>query len=162
MNNRPLVPVTSDPRDDLPLTPNHLLHLRSVLLPASMVTDIDAFSKKNWTGASFLAEQFWRRWRAEYLALLQPRAKWSRLQTKLQVGDVVLIVDSSVPRGVWPLGLIEEVRTSTDSRVRSVKIRCKGTTIWRPVQKRGSCQSENRRKHRRRKWGSLQAWIRSL
>ncbi|XP_043198840.1 uncharacterized protein LOC122368706 [Amphibalanus amphitrite] len=135
MNNRPLVPVTSDPRDDLPLTPNHLLHLRSVLLPASMVTDIDAFSKKNWKRASFLAEQFWRRWRAEYLPLLQPRAKWSRLQTNLQVGDVVLIVDSSVPRGVWPLGLIEEVRTSTDSRVRSVKIRCKGTTIWRPVQK---------------------------
>ncbi|XP_043196375.1 uncharacterized protein LOC122367397 [Amphibalanus amphitrite] len=35
MNNRPLIPVTSDPRDQLPLTPNHMLQLRAVVMPWS-------------------------------------------------------------------------------------------------------------------------------
>ena len=131
MNNRPLTPVTADPRDELPLTPNHLLHLRSVTLPASMVADRDAIGRKDWRRASFLAEQ-----RTEYLSLLQERPRrWTRKQANLKQGDVVLIVDSSVPRAVWPLGLIKEVKASEDLRVQSVKVRCKGVTLWRPIHK---------------------------
>ena len=136
MNNRPLIPVTSDPRDQLPLTPNHLLHLRSIVVSHEIISDKDYFSRKSWKRASFLAEQFWRRWRTEYLPLLQERAgRFKRSQENLQQGDVVLVVDDSVPRGVWPLGLIEEVKISADSRVRSVKVRCRGTTLWRSVHK---------------------------
>ena len=106
MNNRPLIPVTSDPRDQVPMTPNHLLQLRSVVMPSSVASAKDLFSRKSWKRASFLAEQFWRRWRTEYLPLLQERAgRCTRSQTNIQRGDIVLVVDNSVPRGVWPLGL---------------------------------------------------------
>ena len=130
------MPVTNDPRDLLPLTPNHLLHLRAIVMPGNVVMDRDLFSKKSWRRASFLAEQFWRRWRAEYIPLLQERAgPFTRSQANLKQGDVVLVVDSSVPRGVWPIGLVEEVKVSSDSRVRSVKVRCRGNSLWRPVHK---------------------------
>ena len=136
MNNRPLVPVTNDPRDQQPLTPNHILHLSAIVMPKSTVSDRDVFSKKSWKRASYLAEQFWRRWRTEYLPLLQQRTgPFLRSQVNLQQGDVVVIVDDSVPRGVWPMGLIEGVKQSSDNRVRSVKVRCKGTTLWRPIHK---------------------------
>ena len=136
MNNRPLVPVTNDPRDQQPLTPKNILHLSAIVMPKSTVSDRDVFSKKSWKRASYLAEQFWRRWRTEYLPLLQQRTgPFLRSQVNLQQGDVVVIVDDSVPRGVWPMGLIEEVKQSSDNRVRSVKVRCKGTTLWRPIHK---------------------------
>ena len=136
VNNRPLVPVSCDPRDQQPLTPNHLLHLRAIVMPRSVVSDRDEFSKKSWKRASYLAEQFWRRWRTEYLPLLQQRSgPFLRSQVNLRQGDVVLIADNSVPRGTWPMGLIEEVKHSSDERVRSVKVRCKGSTLSRPIHK---------------------------
>ena len=137
INNRPLTPVSADPRDQVPLTPNHLLVLRCVSLPASQtVEDLDLHGKKNWRQASYLANQFWRRWRLEYIPLLQTRAgPVTRSRDNVKVGDVVLVVDDSVPRGTWPLGLVEDVRTSDDAKVRAAKVRCRGTTFWRPVTK---------------------------
>ena len=121
MNNRPLIPVTSEPRDQLPLTPNHVLQLRAVVMPWSQTSDQDSFSRRSWKQAAYLAEQFWRRWRDEYLPLLQQRAgRCTRSHDNLRQGDVVLIVDNLVPRGVWPLGVIEVTKESSDGRVRSV------------------------------------------
>ena len=137
INNRPLTPVSADHRDRDPLTPNHLLHLESISLPISRTDqDLDLSSRRNWRQASYLAEQFWRRWRLEYIPLLQTRAgPTTRSRENVKTGDVVLVVDDSVPRGVWPLGLVEAVRTSDDLRVRSAKVRCRGSILWRPVKK---------------------------
>ena len=136
INNRPLVPVTSDPRDQAPLTPNHFLHMNSIVMPSAVSMDSDTFSRRSWRRAAYLAGQFWRRWRTEYLPLLQTRpGDLARSKTNVQTGDVVLVVDNAVPRGVWPLGLVEEVKMSSDAQVRSVKIRCKGATFWRPITK---------------------------
>ena len=137
MNNRPLTPVSADPREQTPLSPNHLLHLRCILLPISRtIQDFDLHSRRNRRQASYLAEQFWRRWRLEYRPLLQTRAgPVTRSRNNMKTGDIVLVVDGSVPRGVWPLGRVEEVRTGDDSKVRTVKVYCHGSTLWRPVSK---------------------------
>uniref|UniRef100_A0A2A4IZZ3 FLYWCH-type domain-containing protein n=1 Tax=Heliothis virescens TaxID=7102 RepID=A0A2A4IZZ3_HELVI len=37
---------------------------------------------------------------------MRPRKKWQQEQRPLQVGDLVLIVDPSSPRNVWPRGFI--------------------------------------------------------
>ena len=133
INNRPLTPVSSDAYDQPPLTPNHLLLLQSVVFPpSSTVWD----HRKSWKQAGYLADQFWRRWRAEYLPLLQERAApTTRSRANVKKGDVVLIVDDSVPRGVWPLGRVEEAFQSADGRVRSVRVRARGTTYDRPITK---------------------------
>lgn len=135
INNRPLTPVSADVRDDPPLTPNHLLLLRCVLFPPS-VTVSTCDHRRSWRQAGYLAEQFWRRWRTEYLPLLQVRSgPTTRGRSNLKTGDVVLMVDDTVPRGVWPLGLVEEAYRSTDGRVRSVRVRARGATFDRPVTK---------------------------
>ena len=59
----------------------------------------------------------------------------TEIRPNIQPGDTVLLVDESVPRGQWPLGLVEAVRTNADGLVRSVTLRSRGTVIQRPVTK---------------------------
>ncbi|XP_043237658.1 uncharacterized protein LOC122389569 isoform X1 [Amphibalanus amphitrite] len=135
INNRPLTPVTSDPRDELPLTPNHILHLKCVTQNQDSSDERDLDGPKRWRQAAYLAEQFWRAWRRFYLPLLQERSVATRSRTNLAPGDVVVLVDDLVPRGVWPLGRVVEALKGVDGRVRSVKVRARGTVLLRPVTK---------------------------
>lgn len=70
-----------------------------------------------------LSDQFWCRWRSEYLTILQKRQKWLVETPNLKVGDVVLVKDMTVCRNNWPLAVVVEVFPSSDSKVRSVKVR---------------------------------------
>ena len=137
MNNRPLTPVSADPRDELPLTPNHLLHTRCVTLPPSdSPAECDLVGRKQWKQAAYMADMFWRRWRREYLPFLQQRhGPHTRSKANVKRGDVVLMVDDSVPRGVWPMGRVQEAIRSNDGRVRSVRVLSRGTAYYRPVSK---------------------------
>ena len=136
LNNRPLIPVSSDPRDDLPITPNHILHLSCVMPVGDTPRESDLNGRRSWKQAAYLADQFWRRWRSQYLPLLQTRpGPNTRSRANVKVGDIVVLVDDSVPRGVWPLGRVEETYPGGDGKVRSVKIRARGTTFLRPITK---------------------------
>ena len=41
----------------------------------------------------------------------------------LKVGDLVLLQDESLPRGMWPQGLMKEVKFSRDDLVRVPKLK---------------------------------------
>ena len=69
-----------------------------------------------------MANQFWSRWRKEYLQNLQIRKKWSRPVRNSSVGDIVLLVDNSLPRSQWQLARVEEVSVDEDGLVRKVKL----------------------------------------
>ena len=71
MSSRPITPVSNDPNDMEPLTPNHLLLLKSeVTLPPGLFKKEDSFSRRRWKQIQYLADIFWRRWSREYLPLL--------------------------------------------------------------------------------------------
>ena len=59
----------------------------------------------------------------------------TRRQANLRVGDMVLIVDGSVPRGQWPLGRVVAVKDGADGLVRSVEVKTRGVVLQRPVTK---------------------------
>ena len=82
----------------------------------------DIYARRRWRQVQFLAEQFWTRWRREYLQSLQPRQKWVEMQRDLCEGDVVLMRDESQHRNDWPLGRVAEVIRSKDGRVRKAKV----------------------------------------
>ena len=79
INSRPLtIDTVSDPTEPMPLSPMNLLTMKSkvVLPPPGEFDESDLYSRKRWRRIQFLANEFWDRWRKEYLAKLQHRTKW--------------------------------------------------------------------------------------
>ena len=131
INGRPITKVSDDPRDPEALTPNHLL-----LLPSGAFVKDDSFSRRRWLHVQYLADVLWCRWIREYLPALQARQKWNKASRNFAVNDVVLVVDESSPRGLWPLGRVLEVHESRDDGlVRSLKVETRTSVLTRPIDK---------------------------
>ena len=125
VNCRPLtVENLTDPLASEPLTPNHLLTLKTqvVLPPPGKFESPDLYSRKRWRRVQYLANQFWLRWQKEYCNLLQKRQKWTTPKRSMKIGDVVLVCDDDSPRNQWPLALVTEVIPSRYNLVRKVRI----------------------------------------
>nr|XP_055045825.1 uncharacterized protein LOC129431793 [Misgurnus anguillicaudatus] len=125
VNSRPLtVDCLNDPKSLRPITPNHLLTLKSVtaLPPPGEFVKEDVYARKRWRHVQYLAEQFWSRWRKEYLANITARQKWNISRRNLQVNDVVMIKEEDLPRNEWKLGRVQEVTFSDDGLVRKCKV----------------------------------------
>ena len=124
MNSRPLTVVSANAVDLLPLTPNHLLLLSIKKgLPPGTFESHDQYCKKRWRYVQCLADEFWKRWRKEYVRDLQQRCKWKKTVPNLNVNDVVLVVESNLPRNQWCVGRISELILSKDNLVRAAKIK---------------------------------------
>jgi len=136
LNGRPLTPNSDSSVDPEPLTPNHLLLLRSNLnLPPGIFVKNDLYCKRRWKQVQYLADVFWKRWLSQYLPSLQERQKWIKPRRDFAVGDLVLIVDERVHRGQWPLGRVLEVHPGRDGFIRSVKVATKSSVLSRPISK---------------------------
>ena len=138
INSRPL---TTDPLSDQdlrPLTPNDLLTTKTdVVMPLpGIFPKEDLYAKKHWRRVQYLSNQFWNRWRHEYLQILQSRQKWNEHRRDIQVGDVVILKDEDLPRGSWRIARVEDTTPSEDGHVRKVTLRLAGSQMLeRPVQK---------------------------
>ena len=134
INSRPLTFVSNDPNDDAPLTPNHILHMKPVMLPPpGNFQKEDVYLRRRWRRVQYLTNLFWSRWRREYLVTLQERQKWNNPKRNVQVGDVVLVKDDNVPRFSWPLGRVINTEPDKKGFVRSTTVRTRGTELRRPV-----------------------------
>lgn len=135
VNGRPITKLSNDPADPLPLTPNHLLLLRSgPTLPPGAFTKQDLY-RRRWRQVQHLADVFWARWIKEYLPALNQRQKWTQTKRNLQVGDLVMVLHDNVPRNNWPLGLVTQVYPGDDGLVRSVEVKTQSGTYDRPTAK---------------------------
>ena len=144
MNDRPLTYVSTSAGEVEPLTPGHLLFLRGSAGPVPGVfSEADSLSRRRWRHVQYLAQQFWARWRREYLLSLQSRQKWTRESRNLEPGDVVLLVDEHVQRGKWQLGRIQEVFPSRDGKVRKALVRTGASLYVRPIHKMVLIRSES-------------------
>ncbi|XP_061753152.1 uncharacterized protein LOC133550969 [Nerophis ophidion] len=107
--------VSPDPQDLEPLTPNHILLLKTQpIIPPGTFEKKDLYVRRRWN---------------------QERLKWTQVRNKLQPEDVVLVVDLTAPRGSWPLGRVLETRPDGGGLVRSVKLQTKTSVIERPITK---------------------------
>ena len=146
MNCRPLNAVTNDISDLEAITPNHLLKLNAQIdFPPGIFNPNDLYVNRRWRQTQYIANQFWFRWRREYLNLLMQRQKWFTPQRVHKVGDLVLVTDQLLPRNMWCIGRVIAVNIH-DNHVRSVTIKvskCKHgrnldfstTTLERPINK---------------------------
>lgn len=125
VDSRPLtVANIHDPNSLEPLIPNHLLTMKSkiILPPPGQFQREDLYSRKRWRRVQYLTNEFWIRWRKEFLNTLQTRSKWTSSKRDMTVGDVVLIKDENLQRNQCRLGRIHECYTDNDRHVRKVKL----------------------------------------
>lgn len=125
VNSRPLtITQLTDPDSTGPLTLNHLLIMKSkvVLAPPGAFQPADVYCRKRWRRAQHLANEFWTRWRKEFLLSLQQRQKWTRPRRNLTVNDVVIVKDEGLPRSAWQLARVSAVYPSSDDQVGKVQV----------------------------------------
>ena len=135
LNDRPITPVSDDPKDLEALTPNHILLLRRN--PSSspdLFDELDRF-KARWKHVHLLANEFWQRWTREYLPTLQERQKWLQPKPNFKVGDLVLLADKNLSRGQWPKGLVEQTFPDSEGMVRQVVVRTANGAYRREIRK---------------------------
>lgn len=125
VNSRPLtVDGINDPNSLEPLTPNHLILMKSdvALPPPGKFVKEDMYATKRWRRVQYLVEQFWSRWKKEYLLNISTRQKWHTPRRNLSVNDVVIIKEDMLPRSQWQLGRVVETVKESDGFVRRVKV----------------------------------------
>jgi len=127
VNGRPLtVDNLSDPLSPCPLTPSQLLTMKSkvVLPPAGVFEKPDLYCRQRWKRVQHIADEFWNRWKKEYLASLQFRHKNVVVTRNFKVGDIVLVKDENSVRNSWPMAKIVSVRMDDKQKcVHSVFVR---------------------------------------
>ena len=130
INSRPLTVPSSDPDDLDPLTPNHLLTMKSkmVMPPLGNFQKADVYLRKRWKRVQYLSNIFWSRWKKEYVHSLQQRIKWNRPKRNL-----VLVVDDHSPRNYWTMPRVIDTYPDSEGQVRSARITTGSTTLDRPI-----------------------------
>ena len=152
LNSRPLSYLTASDTEE-PLTPSHLLTGRRILsLPDHLCYEEEneyrikgnqVILDKQMKYLEAVLQQFWNRWKREYLLELREshRAGSSQLQkVAIAVGDVVIIHTEDLPRSLWKMGRVEELIRGKDGVVRgaSIRVQAKETRsklLRRPIQK---------------------------
>lgn len=77
----------------------------------------------------FLANEFWLRWKREYLLNLQRWHKCQKTTRNSQINDIVILQDDNSPRNEWKLARVVEMLPSVDGIVRKVKLLVSDTTL---------------------------------
>lgn len=104
VNSRPLALNDMSSADlPQPLTPNHLLTMKSKILmphPGVFLRE-GVYLRRRWRTVQHLTNALQERWWKEFLSTLQRRKKWIKPQCNMAVNDVVLMKDENAPRNVW-------------------------------------------------------------
>ena len=139
INSQSLTVPSSDPQDLDPLTPNHILTMKSrvVMPPPGTFQKADVYLPKRWKRVQYLSNVFWSRWRKEYVQNLQQRVEWNRPQRNFERGDLVLIIDDPASRNNWNMARVVDIHPDSNGQVRSVRVTTATTT-----QDRGKSQPE--------------------
>lgn len=144
LNSRPLTKSSEDANDSTAITPAHLLLQRpAMILPPGEFDQETTMTRKKWKQTQILANHFWNRWIKEYLTTLHLRQKWLKPQRNVQIGDLVLVNDKNIPRGLWPIGMVTKVFPGPDGKIRTVELRTKDSVYIRPIVKVALLEESN-------------------
>ena len=101
VNCRPLtVDGLNDPLMAESLTPNHPWTMKSkiILPPPGNFQMPYLYCRKRWRRVQYSTNEFWTRWKKEFLQTLKERRKRGGQQRNVSIGDVVLTKEDNSPR----------------------------------------------------------------
>ncbi|XP_028157810.1 uncharacterized protein LOC114350993 isoform X2 [Ostrinia furnacalis] len=137
LNSRPLCPVSADPSDLSALTPGHFLTLEPLTaVPDEDLSSININRLHRWQLLQSFHQNFWSRWKHEYLNSLTQRAKWTKDSKPLAVGSMVIIKDDNRAPLHWTLGRVQQLIAGADGIVRIAMVKtATNNLIQRPLVK---------------------------
>ncbi|XP_062533726.1 uncharacterized protein LOC134202744 [Armigeres subalbatus] len=136
LNSRPLTPLSDDPNDLEALTPGHFLVTTSLqAIPEEDLTNIPTGRLQHRELIQQCLQFYWKRWRSEYLTMLQARMKWWQPAKEIKIGSLVVIRDENQPPTRWRMARIHAVHPGDDNVVRVVTLKTVDGFIKRPVSK---------------------------
>lgn len=155
INSRPLSYISGEDIEE-PITPSHLIVGHRILnLPDNLDSVCDLNDSEFAIDGSQVNSQvkhlnqvlnhFWKRWRTEYLNnLREVHAHISKrhpadTKPQISVGDIVIVKDDHQPRGLWKLGIVQELMEGQDGQTRAAVVKVASrdqqhTILKRPVQ----------------------------
>ena len=114
VNSRPLtIEIIADATSEAAISPSNLLTMKSevVIPPPGSFGTPDLYSKRRWRRIQHFANQFWSRWRKEFLTSLQTRSKWSKSRPNLTIANIVLLKTEVDDRNHWPMAKVISCET---------------------------------------------------
>ena len=138
MNNRPLTQAPSAIDEISVLSPAHFLFpynfinsSLSILPPAA---DHGRFLRESWRTVQSALDEFWGRWQRTYISTLRNRPKWLDSKEGPKVGQIVILIEDTLPRDKWRLARIVSIINSDNIHTRRIElIDAKGTKFHRHV-----------------------------
>ena len=75
----------------------------------------DIYRQRRWRRIQHLGNEFWLRWKKEFLNTLQSRQKWNDLDENIKVDNIVLLKTNDTNRNEWPMVRIAEKMPDKDA-----------------------------------------------
>lgn len=136
LNSRPLISMSRDPMDLAPLTPGHFLVGHALTtLPEPGFESLDLTPTCRYRLITKIRDDFWRRWKTDYLQTLQPRTRWQHVKDPLLLNSMVLLAEKDTPPAKWPIGRVVKLHPARDNFVRTVTVRTATGEYERPIVK---------------------------
>lgn len=95
---------------------------------------------RHWESTLKTLNVFWEIWRTEYLTSLRERTQREITSSKgaqkrtPRKGEIVLLNESGIPRGMWKLLRIKDIKIDKDGKVRNVQVETPtGKLLDRPI-----------------------------
>lgn len=63
-------------------------------------------------------QSFWAQWKSDYLNQIQVRDKWCTKKAEIDVGDLVMIKEETLPATKWHMGRVVEKHAGSDDQTR--------------------------------------------
>ncbi|EGT60120.1 hypothetical protein CAEBREN_32382, partial [Caenorhabditis brenneri] len=144
LNSRPITPNQQDLVDSAAIRPiDYLIPNTRLVIPGDHTSVVDTIktgdteklTRKLLASTNAVREKLWNFFSEEYFLFLRKSANRAKAHSKLKpaVGQVVLVPKDLVKRHKWPIGLIKELITSSDGKVRSVMVKVGKNVVERSV-----------------------------
>lgn len=99
LNSPPFCPISSGPNDLSAFTPGHSLLLEPITaVPNLDLSNGNVNQLNRWLFIQAFQQNFWSRWKHEYLNSLKQRAKWTKDSKLLQMGSHLLPSAKAIAR----------------------------------------------------------------
>ena len=117
VNSRPLtVETINDGQSPMPISLNNILTMKTkvVMPPPGVFQKPDLYCRSRWRRIQHLSNEFWSRWRKEFIQTLQERQKWVKMSRNFYIGDIVLLKTDLMTGNHWPMCKV--IGTNSDDK----------------------------------------------